>query len=194
MKLKKLKTKYLGRNVIYYKSIDSTQNEIFRLIKNKTITNGTLVIADIQTNGKGTHGRIWHTDEANNVAFSFYIQLDCNIKKIEGITVEIAKIIIDILEKSYGIHLEIKLPNDIVFNDKKIGGILTQSKIIGENVKYLVIGIGMNTSKMKFSEDIKEIATSIKKEFGRDVDINEFITDFCNEFEGKLLEMVEHKN
>ena len=190
MKLKKLKTKYLGRNVIYYKSIDSTQNEIFRLIKNKTITNGTLVIADIQTNGKGTHGRIWHTDEANNVAFSFYIQLDCNIKKIEGITVEIAKIIIDILEKSYGIHLEIKLPNDIVFNDKKIGGILTQSKIIGENVKYLVIGIGMNTSKMKFSEDIKEIATSIKKEFGIDVDINEFITDFCNEFEGKLLEMV----
>lgn len=194
MKLKKLKTKYLGRNVIYYKSIDSTQNEIFRLIKNKTITNGTLVIADIQTNGKGTHGRIWHTDEANNVAFSFYIQLDCNIKKIEGITVEIAKIIIDILEKSYGIHLEIKLPNDIVFNDKKIGGILTQSKIIGENVKYLVIGIGMNTSKMKFSEDIKEIATSIKKEFAIDVDINEFITDFCNEFEGKLLEMVEHKN
>ncbi len=194
MKLKKLKTKYLGRNAIYYKSIDSTQNEIFRLIKNGNITNGTLVIADIQTNGKGTHGRIWHTDEANNVAFSFYIQLDCNIKKIEGITVEIAKIIIDILEKSYGIHLEIKLPNDIVFNDKKIGGILTQSKIIGENVKYLVIGIGMNTSKMKFSEDIKEIATSIKKEFGRDVDINEFITDFCNEFEGKLLEMVEHKN
>ena len=194
MKLKKLKTKYLGRNVIYYKSIDSTQNEIFRLIKNENITNGTLVIADIQTNGKGTHGRIWHTDEANNVAFSFYIQLDCNIKKIEGITVEIAKIIIDILEKSYGIHLEIKLPNDIVFNDKKIGGILTQSKIIGENVKYLVIGIGMNTSKMKFSEDIKEIATSIKKEFGVDVDINKFITDFCNEFEGKLLEMVEHKN
>ena len=189
MKLKKLKTKYLGRNVIYYKSIDSTQNEIFRLIKNENITNGTLVIADIQTNGKGTHGRIWHTDEANNVAFSFYIQLGCNIKKIEGITVEIAKIIIDILEKSYGIHLEIKLPNDIVFNDKKIGGILTQSKIIGENVKYLVIGIGMNTSKMKFSEDIKEIATSIKKEFGIDVDINEFITDFCNEFERKLFEM-----
>ena len=189
MKLKKLKTKYLGRNVIYYKSIDSTQNEIFRLIKNGNITNGILVIADIQTNGKGTHGRIWHTDEANNVAFSFYIQLDCNIKKIEGITVEIAKIIIDILEKSYGIHLEIKLPNDIVFKDKKIGGILTQSKIIGENVKYLVIGIGMNTSKMKFSEDIKEIATSIKKEFGIDVDINEFITDFCNEFERKLFEM-----
>ena len=187
MKLKKLKTKYLGRNVIYYKSIDSTQNEIFRLIKNGNITNGILVIADIQTNGKGTHGRIWHTDEANNVAFSFYIQLDCNIKKIEGITVEIAKIIIDILEKSYGIHLEIKLPNDIVFNDKKIGGILTQSKIIGENVKYLVIGIGMNTSKMKFSDDIKEIATSIKKEFGVNVDINEFVTDFCNEFEGKLL-------
>ena len=183
MKLKELKTKYLGRNIIYYKSIDSTQDEIWRLIENNNIKNGTLVIADIQTNGKGTHGRIWHTDETNNIAFSFYIQLDCNIKKIDEITTEIAKIIIDILRTRYEIKLEIKYPNDIIFNNKKIGGILTQSKILEENVKYLVIGIGINTEKMNFSEDIKDIATSIKKEFNIYVDITEFITDFCNAFE-----------
>ena len=68
MQLKNLKTKFLGRNSIYYKEIDSTQSEILRLIENKEAKNGTLVMADIQTNGKGTHGRIWHTDETNNIA------------------------------------------------------------------------------------------------------------------------------
>ena len=73
MKLTNLKTKYLGRDFIFYNQIDSTQNEIFRRIENNNIKNGTLVMADIQTNGKGTHGRIWHTNETQNIAFSFYI-------------------------------------------------------------------------------------------------------------------------
>ena len=161
MQLKKLKTKFLGRNSIYYKEIDSTQSEIWRLIQSKTAPNGTLVFADIQTKGKGTHGRIWHTDEKGDIAFSFLIQMDCNVKKLEGITIEIAKIIIDILEKQYQIKLEIKEPNDIVYKNKKIGGILTETKVVSENVKYLVIGIGINTKKQHFSKDIENIATSI---------------------------------
>lgn len=191
MQLKNLKTKFLGRNSIYYKEIDSTQSEILRLIENKEAKNGTLVMADIQTNGKGTHGRIWHTDETNNIAFSFVINPDCNIKKLEGITIEIAEIIIEILKEKYSIKLEIKEPNDIVFRGKKIGGILTQTMMISEKVIYLIVGIGINTNKEKFTEDIKDIATSIKKEFSIEVDREEFITDFCNRFEDKILERIK---
>lgn len=191
MQLKNLKTKFLGRNSIYYKEIDSTQSEILRLIENKEAKNGTLVMADIQTNGKGTHGRIWHTDETNNIAFSFVIKPDCNIKKLEGITIEIAEIIIEILKEKYSIKLEIKEPNDIVFRGKKIGGILTQTMMISEKVIYLIVGIGINTNKEKFTEDIKDIATSIKKEFSVEVDREEFITEFCNRFEDKILERIK---
>lgn len=191
MQLKNLKTKFLGRNSIYYKEIDSTQSEILRLIENKEAKNGTLVMADIQTNGKGTHGRIWHTDETNNIAFSFVINPDCNIKKLEGITIEIAEIIIEILKEKYSIKLEIKEPNDIVFRGKKIGGILTQTMMISEKVIYLIVGIGINTNKEKFTEDIKDIATSIKKEFSIEVDREKFITDFCNRFEDKILERIK---
>lgn len=191
MQLKNLRTNFLGREIIHYKKIDSTQNEIWRLVQNKNIKNGTLVIADIQTDGKGTNGRIWHTDEVDNIAFSFFIETDCNIKKFDGITIEIAKIIINILKDKYDINLEIKQPNDIVYNGKKIGGILTQSRIISEVVKFLVIGIGINTSKMNFLEDIKYIATSIKKEFNTDVDIKDFIAEFCNRFENYILERIE---
>ena len=93
MKLTNLKTKYLGRDFIFYNQIDSTQNEIFRRIENNNIKNGTLVMADIQTNGKGTHGRIWHTNETQNIAFSFYIEVNCSPQKLEGVTIEVAKII-----------------------------------------------------------------------------------------------------
>lgn len=192
MQLKKLKTKFLGRNSIYYKEIDSTQSEIWRLIQSKTAPNGTLVFADIQTKGKGTHGRIWHTDEKGDIAFSFLIQMDCNVKKLEGITIEIAKIIIDILEKQYQIKLEIKEPNDIVYKNKKICGILTETKVVSENVKYLVVGIGINTKKQHFSKDIENIATSIKKEFNIDINTEEFISEFCNRFEKQLYERIEY--
>lgn len=187
MQPKNLKTNFLGRNIIFYKEIDSTQSEIWRLVENKSIEDGSLVIADIQTNGKGTHGRIWHTDEPNNIAFSFFIQMDCNIKKLEGITTKIAQIILDIFKTKYGINLEIKEPNDIVYNNKKIGGILTETKLISENVKYLVVGIGINTSKQQFSSDIKNIATSIKKEFGINIEVEDFIAEFCNRFEKEII-------
>ena len=187
MKLKNLQTNFLGRNTIYFKNIDSTQSEIWRLVEKSNVPSGTLVMADIQTSGKGTHGRIWHTDEENNIAFSFFIKMDCNVSKLKGITVEIANIIIDIFEEKYGISLEIKEPNDIVFNGKKIGGILTETKVNAEIVKYLVVGIGINTSQKNFSEDIKDIATSIKNEFNIDIDTKEFITEFCNKFEKEII-------
>ena len=75
----------------------------------------------------------------------------------------------------------------LFFIGKKIGGILTQTKLIGEQVEYLVVGIGLNTAQEKFDDDIKEIATSIKSEFNIDVDTLHFIGEFCNEFEKILI-------
>lgn len=190
MQLENLQTKFLGKNTIYYNEIDSTQTEIWRLIKKHSSPNGTLVFADIQTKGVGTHGRVWHTDEKGNIAFSFFIQMDCNIKKLDGLTIQIANIIVDIFKKQYGINLNIKKPNDIVFNNKKIGGILTETKLVSENVKYLVVGIGINTIKENFTNDIKTKATSIKKEFNIDVNVREFIVEFCNIFENVILERI----
>ena len=187
IELENLNTKYLGRNEIHYKSIDSTQSEIWRLYENKEIPNGTLVMADFQTNGKGTHGRKWYTDKANNIAFSFFIKMNCNIKKVEGLTTEIAEIIVNIL-KSYDIIVRIKEPNDIILNDKKLGGILTETKVIEEQVKCLVIGIGLNINQEKFAPEIIDIATSIKKETGKEIEAQEFISRFCNEFERYIIE------
>lgn len=193
MQLTNLTTNILGKNVSFYSEIDSTQSEIWRRIENQTITNGSVVIADIQTHGKGTHGRIWHTDEPNNISFSIYLQTECTLEKLEGITIEIAQILIEILKKEYGITLEIKAPNDIIYHQKKIGGILTESKVNLETVKFLVIGIGINTNKMNFTSDIENLATSIKKEFGIEVDRLKIIEEFCNQFEEAIKRRIEDK-
>ncbi len=91
--------------------------------------------------GSGTHGRKWYTEEKNNIAFSFWIKLNCEIEKLEGMTIEMAKTIVEIFQKLYGITLDIKFPNDIVYQTKKVGGILTQTKSNGKIVTDLVVGI-----------------------------------------------------
>lgn len=186
MKLRNLKTNFLGRDFYFYEEIDSTQNEIFRRIKKGQIINGSVIMADIQTAGKGTHGRIWHTDEKGNIAFSFYIQTNCEIERLDGLTIDIAKILVDMFREKYKINIQIKEPNDLMINNKKIGGILTQGKINGKYIKYLVIGIGININKKYFTNDIKDIATSIKNEFEEDIDREEVIAEFCNIFEKEI--------
>lgn len=174
----------------HYKCIDSTQLEIWRRINNNNIQNMTLITADLQTQGKGTHGRKWYTNKENNIAFSLYLEANCSINKLNGITIEIAEIILEIFRKMYNIELQIKKPNDIVYNNKKIGGILTETSIIGENVKYLIIGIGINTNCTDFDKEIENIATSIKNEFNIYVDNQKVISEFCNICEKQIQERI----
>jgi BirA family biotin operon repressor/biotin-[acetyl-CoA-carboxylase] ligase len=136
----------------------------------------------------GTHGRVWHTDEENNIAFSFYIKTNCSPQNLEGITIQIANILVQVFNELYKINLGIKFPNDITYNGKKIGGILTQTKLEGENVKSLVIGIGINTNGKNFGADIANIASSIKNEFNITVDNSVVIKRFLELFESVLIE------
>lgn len=194
MQLTNLKTHLLGKHYEFYKEIDSTQNEIWRRINENNIKNGTVISAGIQTQGKGTHGRIWHTDEPNNVAFSMYIETNCNINCLDGITVEFADSITNIMREKYNIYLDVKKPNDLMHNGKKVGGILTESKVNLEKVKFLIIGIGINTNKQNFTQDIENIATSIKKEFGTEIEEEELITEICNEFEKIIMKKIKLQN
>ena len=162
-----------GFKIFHYKTIDSTQKEIWRRFKNKTIKDKTMIIADIQTAGIGTHGRIWHTDEENNIAFSVYFDFskkNRRVDELDGLTVRIAKKIVMVFKEMYDIDLDIKFPNDIYCNGKKLGGILTESKVQNGLVRCVVIGIGINTNQVEFADEIKEIATSVRREFGIEVD------------------------
>ena len=114
-----------------------------------------------------------------------------NISKFEYITVIIAICIVKTFKKLYNINLDIKYPNDIVINSKKIGGILTETKVIGQNVKELYIGIGLNILQKGFRENIKDIASSIINEFNIKCIREDIISEFFNIFEYEYLKLLE---
>lgn len=176
----------LGKRIFHYRKIDSTQEEIKRRIDIDDIENGDVIISDIQTKGIGTHGRKWYTDFKNNIAFSLYIEIGVNLKYLDGITIKIAEILKEILKDIYDVELEIKMPNDLVLNAKKIAGILTETKVISDTVKYMIVGIGMNTNQLIFNEEIVTLASSIKKELGIDIDNYKIINEFLLRFEKEL--------
>ncbi len=187
IKLDKIVSKVLGSEIFYYKKIDSTQKEIWKRIIEDRIKNGTVIIADIQTKGIGTHGRKWYTSQKGNIAFSICFFPDCKLENLKNITKDIAKILVNIFYDFYKIKIEIKDPNDLIINNKKVGGILTETRLNGENVKDLVIGIGINTVKKYFEDDIKDLATSIYKEYKVKIDNVRIISEFCNRFEKYLI-------
>ena len=186
-----IKTNWIAKNIAIYETIDSTQKEIWRKIESGNIENGTLVIAKTQSSGIGTHGRKWYANEEGNIIFSFVIKQNVSINKLENITLEIAEIFVEIFKKMYDISIEIKKPNDLMINNKKIGGILTESKVMKDIAEYIVIGVGINTNEKPKEEEVIYNSTSIKKEFNIDVDNYKVIMEFCNLFEKNFIERVE---
>jgi len=180
--IEKLKKNLPDKNIIYYETIDSTQKKARELIK-KNIADKTVLIADNQTDGIGTHGRIWHTDGGNNILMTLIYYPNCSIKKLETITIDISNCIVDTIRKMYKIKLDIKKPNDIILKDKKLGGILTETITYKDKVKVLLIGIGININQTMFSDEIKDVATSLKKETGRAFEREEIIINILNKIE-----------
>lgn len=186
-KIKNLKTNYIGQKCFFYERIDSTQKEIWRRVADNKIDNGSIIVAQNQDSAIGTHGRSWYTQKNNNIAFSVALFPNCNIDLLNNFTFEIAEILVSIFKDLYEIELNIKLPNDLMINGKKVGGILTETKLQGNNVKVLVIGVGINTNEKEISDEIKNIATSIKSEFNIEIDNKIVIGEFCNRLEDKLI-------
>ena len=185
----KLTTKYLGRTIYYYEEINSTQDIVKENVNN--YCNGSYIVTDKQTNGKGTHGRVWYDNGYENICGSFILFPNCNANKIKDITIIIAESMIETIKKLYDIELQIKYPNDIICNSKKIAGILTESSVKGEDVKSIVVGLGMNINQTEFSSEIEEIATSLKKEYKETYSREDIIAEFFNIFEPKYENLIK---
>lgn len=191
MELNNINTQFLGQRIKYFDTIDSTQSYVKEMDKNSEISEGEIIFAERQTAGVGTHSRKWYTGKQDNLAFSFVLYPNCKIKKLDTLTIVIAESLVQAVRELYLITLEIKKPNDIVFKDKKMGGILTESVTEGEIAKKVFIGIGFNVNENDFPGNLGEIATSLKKEFKADFSREDILTRFLEIFEKKYLELIE---
>ena len=145
-----------------------------------------MIIAETQTNGIGTKGRAWYTGESKNIAMTIILKPNCPISTLEGLTVKIAECMQKTIRELYQINLEIKEPNDLMLNGKKICGILTEINTISERINYLLISLGFNVNEDVFSKETENLATSLKKEYGKDFLREEIIKKFIEILEKEI--------
>jgi BirA family transcriptional regulator, biotin operon repressor / biotin---[acetyl-CoA-carboxylase] ligase len=169
----------IGKELIWLKKTDSTNLYLQDLIKKSKIPEGTLVIADEQTSGRGQRGNQWKSSAGENLTFSFVIYPDF-LKILDQFMLSkiIALALFDLLNK-YTKDVKIKWPNDIYIGKKKIAGILIENVIKGSKISNTVVGIGLNINQKKFSDGLP-FASSLSLETGIDYKLPIVLNDLIS--------------
>ena len=154
-----LHTKWLAKDIIYLPETDSSNIQAKRLGENGG-KNGTVVVTNRQTAGRGRRGKEW-ISPAGNCYFSMLLYPDVRVDRASMITLISAMAVAKTVKEISGLCAMIKWPNDVVVNGKKICGILTESSTDLEYIQYVVVGIGINCNQKEFDSEIKDMATSI---------------------------------
>lgn len=166
---KGLRTTLVGKKFFIFDRIDST-NTCAKTLAEAGADEGSVVIAEYQTKGKGRFGRSWKAEPEKNLLFS--ILLRPQVKKDQSglLTFYAATAVARAIESITGSKVECKWPNDLLINGKKVCGILIENSLVEDCVSYSVIGIGLNVNQKLFSDEIKDKATSLARELDHDID------------------------
>jgi len=161
-----LGTHFVGQEVLYYPSLTSTM-EVARQEAQLGAREGTVVIADEQTMGKGRMKRVWLSPKGS-IALS--IILHPSVANLPYLIMLSSLAVVHSIEAVTGLRSQVKWPNDVLVSDRKVCGILIESSVRGKIVDYAIIGIGLNVNLILSDfPEIQSMATSLSAELGRDV-------------------------
>lgn len=178
----RLKSKWAGHPVKYFDEITST-NQYAKRIGEEGAPEGTLVVADEQTQGKGRSGRVWSTPHGTAIAMTLLIRPKLPPASISMVTLVMGLAVARACRELYHLPVGIKWPNDVVIHGKKLCGILTELSAEMMSVNYVVIGTGINVNVKEFPEEIQKTATSIALELGHETGRAELIASCMEYFE-----------
>ena len=167
-----------------FSELDSTNRYLKELAKDGA-KEGTVIIANKQSAGRGRLGRSFFSPEGTGIYMSILLRPNMELQKSVRITSMAAVAVARAIEKVSGIETKIKWVNDIFLNGKKVCGILTESGIhtTTGTLEYAVLGIGINVGNIQFPEELKEIATSICNECNHTVQREKLIAEILKELE-----------
>ncbi len=190
-----LSTSYIGKEIYYFPELKST-NTIAKekaLHRAEGINEGTLIIAEWQSAGKGRLGREWFSP-TGGIWFSIILYPQLSPSYISRITLMTAVAVVKAIRICTQIKSQIKWPNDILINKKKVCGILTEMSAELDIINWVVVGIGVNVNikQREFPEDIRERTTSLKEVLGKKVLRVKLAQVFLQEFE-KYYEILKRR-
>ncbi|SDG04545.1 BirA family transcriptional regulator, biotin operon repressor / biotin-[acetyl-CoA-carboxylase] ligase [Pedobacter terrae] len=180
-------TLFVGQNLIKLKEVDSTNNFLKKLVsKSEPLAEGTVIMADHQFAGRGQQESVWQTQEGKNISTSIYLKPSfLPLSKQFYLNIAISLAVSEALSCFVPQGIMVKWPNDIYYQEKKLGGILIENTLTGSAFKSSVIGIGLNVNQSEFSESISGRATSVIQILQREVplmDIMEKIFIFMEKY------------
>lgn len=186
----------LGQQLICYNSIDSTNTEVKRLA-NEGAAEGLVVTAEQQTAGRGRRGRSFHSPSHQGLYFSILLRPPCSSQEISNLTAWVAVAVCRGISRLTSLELGIKWTNDIVWNKKKISGILTELTLESGSdfVEYVVVGVGVNVSQEKedFPTELQDIASSLQQALGKSLDRNQLCASILLELNAMYSQFPDNK-
>jgi BirA family biotin operon repressor/biotin-[acetyl-CoA-carboxylase] ligase len=185
----------LGRDIHVWETVDSTNAALSRLAKQEAVE-GTVVLADQQTAGRGRVGKPWFSPPGVNLHLSVLLTPAIAVHDARFFTFIGSLAIADAVE-AYGAKAQVKWPNDVLVNDKKIAGVLTDVQLRGDRVEYVILGIGVNLNidrpdMERLYGEAARGATSLREAVGRTVDRNAFAARLLEFLENRYFAFREH--
>jgi BirA family biotin operon repressor/biotin-[acetyl-CoA-carboxylase] ligase len=187
-----LKTNFIGQNIHYEESVESTQKIAHRL-SNEDLPEGTVIIAEEQRSGKGRMNRTWHSPKFTGIWMSLILRPNIPLTKAPQLTLLTAVAIVQAIEDETGLQPEIKWPNDILVSGKKVTGILTELQAEADRIHSIIIGMGINVNQRTedFPTELKDKASSLYLEKGELVSRAGLIRSIFKHFEKLYLLYLE---
>lgn len=189
-------TLFVGQNLIKLLAVDSTNNFLKSLVsKSEPLPEGTVIMADDQFAGRGQQENTWHADPGKNLTVSILLKpafLPLQKHFLLNMTISVA--INNALSKFLPNDVRIKWPNDIYYQNKKLGGILIENAIVGSTIKNAVIGIGLNVNQEHFSTELANKATSLHQILQQDVNLEMLLAEICSQIESLYLQLKAGKD
>ena len=181
---------FVGQNLVTLTEVDSTNNFLKQALANSTpLTEGTVIMAESQYAGRGQQQNKWHSDPGKNLTFSLLLKpAFLPVTEQFNLTLAISVGIINALTGVLGTGVKIKWPNDVYFNDGKLGGVLIENMVQGQQIKNSVIGIGLNVNQAHFAPEIPN-AVSVKQILQKDYDLKLLLSDLCSCIEAAYLKL-----
>jgi BirA family transcriptional regulator, biotin operon repressor / biotin---[acetyl-CoA-carboxylase] ligase len=184
----RLKTRIIGKKILYYNELDSTNMTAYSLAQEK-IKDGLVIIAEKQNKGKGRLSRHWSSPKGKGIYLSIILKPEMTPFQAPCITLMAAVSVVQAIREVSDAQACIKWPNDIIIKEKKVAGILTEMEAESDEIKFLVLGIGINVSARH--SDIPDTATSILLETDRHVSRKELCIALLEKLERNYKEIKE---
>ncbi len=163
-----LATEIIGKRIIYLRSVDST-NACALEMAARGIPEGTVVVAEQQTRGKGRLGRQWHSPPGKGIYLSIVLRPRIKVEFLTHFSIISALAVAETVEGLSPLTPDIKWPNDVLLQNKKVAGVLVELGSENDSVSYLIVGIGINLFQKEddFPDELRDKATSILIEGGK---------------------------